>query len=138
MPGRLSDADANNVLDTRFGAVASTAPATYYVGLSTTVPTNTGTNVTEPAGNGYARVAVTNNTTNWPAAASRAKSNGTQITFPTATGTGWGTVTHFVIYDAGTGGNFRAWGSLNTSQAIGGNSMASFAAGALVINAPGA
>ena len=115
--GRLSDADANNMLDSRFGSVAVAIPATYYVGLSTTLPTNTGTNVTEPSGGLYARVAVTNNATNFPAAAARSKSNGTVITFPTASAS-WGTVTHFVLYDASTGGVFRAWGALAAAQAI--------------------
>ncbi len=134
--GFLSDNDANNMLDARFGAVASSAPATYYVGLSTTTPTNTGSNITEPSGNAYARVAVTNNTTNWPAAASRSKSNGTTITFPTATGS-WGTVTHFVLFDAATAGNMRAWGALTASQSVASGATPDFPVGALVISAPG-
>lgn len=136
MAGRLSDSDANNALDVRFGAVASNAPAAYYVGLSTTTPTNTGTNVTEPSTGGYARVAVTNNATNWPAASGRSKSNGTAITFPTPTAS-WGTVTHFVLYDAASGGTFRAWGALTSSASIPIGSVTSFAVGQLVINAPG-
>lgn len=134
--GRLSDADANNMLDVRFGAVASTAPATYYVALSTTAPTNTGTNVTEPSGGGYARVAVVNNATNFPAAASRAKSNGTVVTFPTATAS-WGTITHFALYDAATAGTMRAWGALTTSQAVASDAIADFPAGSLTITASG-
>ncbi len=137
MPGRLSDADANNELDARFGRAASTAPATYYVGLSTTTPTNTGGNVTEPVGNGYARVAVPNDAANWPAAVNRAKSNGAAVTFPTATAS-WGTITHFVLYDAATAGVFRAWGDLGTATAVGANTIASFAAGALAVTSPGA
>lgn len=134
--GRLSDADANNMLDVRFGAVASTAPATYYVALSTTAPTNTGTNVTEPSGGGYARVAVVNNATNFPAAASRAKSNGTVVTFPAATAS-WGTITHFALYDAATAGTMRAWGALTTSQAVASDVIADFPAGSLTITASG-
>jgi hypothetical protein len=135
--GRLSDADANNMLDSRFGLVAVAAPATYYVGLSTTLPTNTGTNVTEPSGGSYARVAVTNNATNFPAAAARSKSNGTVITFPTASAS-WGTVSHFVLYDAATAGTFRAWGALAAAQAIASGGTPDFPIGALVIDAPGA
>lgn len=134
--GRLSDSDANNVLDNRFGAVTSTPPATYYVGLSTTTPTNTGGSVTEPSSGSYARVAVTNNTTNWPSASGRSKSNGTAITFPSATGS-WGTITHFVIYDASTAGTFRAWGALTTPRAVVSGDTPAFAVGALTIDAPG-
>lgn len=134
--GRLSDSDANNMLDVRFGAAASTAPATYYVALSTTAPTNTGTNVTEPSGGAYARVAVTNNATNFPAASGRAKSNGTVVTFPTATAS-WGTISHFALYDAATGGTMRAWGALTTAQAVASGAIADFPAGSLTITASG-
>lgn len=134
--GRLADAFANNMLDVAFSKATNNMPATLYFGLSTTTPTNTGTNVTEPSGFTYARVSVTNNATNFPAAAARAKSNGTVIVFNTATGS-WGTVTHWVAYDAATVGTFVAWGALTTPIAIGASTQASFAIGALVINAPG-
>lgn len=51
-----------------YGGSSLGAPATWYVGWSTTQPNQDGSNVTEPSGNGYARVAVTNNATNFPAA----------------------------------------------------------------------
>jgi hypothetical protein len=134
--GRLSDAAANQLLDLAFSKATNNFPATYYIGLSTTVPTNTGTNVTEPSGGTYARVAVTNNATNFPAASGRAKSNGAVVVFNTAT-LSWGTVTHFVIYDASTAGTFWGWGALAASQSITTGTQASFAIGALTINAPG-
>lgn len=136
MAGRLSDADANNALDVRFGGVASTAPASYFVGLSSTQPTNTGGNVTEPVVAGYGRVAVANNATNWPAASGRTKSNGTAVSFPVPT-VDWGTLGYFVLYDAVTGGTMRAWGQLAAPVAITIGATASFAPGQLVINAPG-
>lgn len=115
--GRLADAKTHELLDKEFGAVDYTPAATHYIALSTTLPTNTGTNVTEPSGNAYARVAVTNNATNWPAASGRNKSNGTVIQFPTASGS-WGTITHFAIYTASSGGTFVGWGALTSSQAV--------------------
>jgi hypothetical protein len=134
--GRLADTYANNMLDVAFSKGTNNMPATLYFGLSTTTPTNTGTNVTEPSGGSYARVTVTNNATNFPAATGRSKSNGTVIVFNTATGA-WGTVTHWVAYDAVTAGNFVAWGALTASINITSGTQASFAIGALVINAPG-
>lgn len=134
--GRMSDTVINAVLDQLFGGVAYTPPATLYVGLSTSTPNNDGTNVTEPSGNAYARVASTNNTTNWPAAAGRSKSNGTAITFPTATGA-WGTVTHFVLYDAATGGGFYAWGALAVAKVIASGDTPSFPAGDFLVSGPG-
>ena len=60
-----------NYLDQRitqllFSNTAYTIPATWYIALSTTTPSQGATpNFTEPSGNGYARVAVTNNTWGW-------------------------------------------------------------------------
>jgi predicted enzyme related to lactoylglutathione lyase len=134
----MSDAQANLLLDLYFSKASNTTvPATLYVALSTTTPTNTGANVTEPVGNSYARVSVTNNATNFPAAAARAKSNGTDIVFPMATGS-WGTITHFAIYDASTAGNFIAWGALTVPVSVINGATVTFVTGSLIINAPGA
>lgn len=118
----------NELLDHVFGAATFTAGATLYFGLSTTTITDAGGNITEPSGNGYARVAVTNNATNFPAASGGAKSNGTAITFPTATGS-WGTVTDMFVSDASSGGNIYCFGALGTPKAITTDDTASFAAG---------
>jgi hypothetical protein len=134
--GRLSNADANNLLDSRFGGVAVNAPGTYFVALSTTTPTDAGGNITEPgAGAGYSRVGVVNNLTNWPAAANRAKANGAVIPYPTASAA-WGTITAFALFDAATGGTFRGWGAVSP-QAVAAGATPDFPVGALVINAPG-
>src|SRR4051794_35422566 len=113
-------------------------PATVYVALITTAPSDAnGTGIVEVTSAGaYARGAVTNNSTNWPNAASRAKSNGTTITFPTSPGS-WGTVVGYALYDAATTGNFLAYGALGSSQAIGSGVPPQFAAAALTITSPG-
>lgn len=49
-----------------YGAQAIGTPATFYAAWSTTTPNQDGSNFTEPVGNGYARVALTNNQTNFP------------------------------------------------------------------------
>lgn len=126
--GKASNFLANELLDHVFGAAAYTAPANLYFGLSTTTPTAAGGNVTEPSGGSYARVTVVNNATNFPAASGQAKSNGTAITFAEATGS-WGTCTHFVLYDALSGGNMIAYGALTASRLIESGSTASFAIG---------
>lgn len=119
MPSRLSDAQANNSLDVRFGAVASIAPATYYFTICTTAPsTNTGTGLVECAGTAYARVAVTNNVVNFPAASARSKANGTAITWPTAGGA-WGTAVGVAWLDASTAGIFLGYAALGSVVVIG-------------------
>ena len=127
MPG-LSDSLELLILNLIFGAAAYTPPATLYAGLSTADPLDSGSGLAEPVGNGYARVAVANNATNWPAAAAGAKSNGTVVSFAAATGA-WGTITHFVIFDAATAGNRIISGALVTAQAIVSGNTPSFAIG---------
>lgn len=102
----------NEVLDEILGASASLLTATVQIGLSTTTPAEDGSNITEPIGNGYSRVTVNNDGTQWPAAASGIKKNANDITFPAASGGDWGTITHFVIYDV-PGGNPKIWGTLD-------------------------
>lgn len=130
--GSFTDFLELEVLDHVFGAAAYTAPATLYVGLSTTTITDAGGNITEPSGGSYARVAVTNNSTNFPAASAGSKSNGTAITFTTATGS-WGTVIDFFIGDASSAGNILGYGTLTSSRTISSGDSASFAISALTI-----
>jgi hypothetical protein len=129
--GSFSDFLELELLDHVFGNAAYTAPATLYVSLFTATPSDTGGG-TEATGGSYARVAVTNNATNWPAAAAGAKANGTAITFPTASAS-WGVVTQFGIHDASTAGNLLVWGDLTASKTIDSGDTASFAVGELDI-----
>lgn len=143
MAGRFTDADARLLLNNRLGAATATTTATHYLGLSTTTPAADGTGVTEPVGNGYARVAITNNTTNWPTVTSgRSKSNGVAFTFPTATPAGWGDVTHFVLFDHLTNSaaaNVRAYGPITGAPVtIAAGETRSFPVGSIVVTAPSA
>lgn len=120
------------LLDHTFGAATYTPATDHYIGLSTTTPTDAGGNFTEPSGNNYSRVEVTNDTTTWPAAAAGAKANGIAIDFPTASGS-WGTVTHFGVFDDPTAGNCLGTGALAASKTIGAGDTASFGVGELDI-----
>ena len=88
-----------------------------YVGLSTTTPTAGGGNVTEPTGNGYARVLLGNTgqslTQKMDTPADGAVTNKEIIYFPEATGS-WGTLTHCCIFDHPTDGNLLAFAELST------------------------
>lgn len=119
-----------------FGLGTFTKPSSVYVGLATATisDTTTGTTVTEPSTGAYARVALTNDATNWPAAAGTptAKKNGDVITFPEATAS-WGTVTHFFIADAATAGNILIYGQLSTQKVIDSGDIPRFNAESLSI-----
>ena len=109
--------------------------ATVWVSLFTAAPSDAGGG-TEVSGGSYARAAVTNNATNWPAASGtpRSKSNGAAIAFAAPTAN-WGTVTHFGIHDALSAGNLLYWAALTASKTINsGDGAPSFAIGALTVS----
>jgi hypothetical protein len=100
---------------------AYTAASTLYFSLHTASPGESGY-AGEVATGSFARVAVTNNPTNFPQCAitgDPTKLNGTAIQFPVASA-GWGTVTHWSIYDSATlgAGTLLASGSLATPRTV--------------------
>lgn len=128
----FSDTVENAVLDHVLGKTTYTAPATLYAALFTAAPSDSGGG-TEVTGGSYARVAITNNTTNFPNASGGSKSNGTAITFPTATAN-WGTVTHIALLDHATnsaGSNFVATAILTASRSVVSGNIPTFAIGTL-------
>jgi len=129
MAGSFSNFLENKLLDQLFGGVSYTFPTTLYVGLATAVASD-GSTFTEVSGGSYARVSVTANQTNFPAASGGALSNGTAITFPQASAS-WGTVVAVGVYDQSTSGNLLAWADLTTSKTIASGDTASFAIGDL-------
>ncbi len=125
---------ANKVLDKLFGNTTLSQPTSLYFGVSTTSPVNDGTNVTEPVGNNYSRVLVSNSDkTNWTVAASGSLSNATAITFPESSGS-WGTVVSVVIYDALTSGNLWFYDTLTPSRAVATNTTIYFSASGVTIS----
>lgn len=116
--GGLVDSMKNSVLDALLGASATLMPGTVYLGALLAAPNEDGTGVVEPAGGAYARLAITNNGTNFPAAASGMKSNGVDLTMATATGANWGNITHVGIFDAASGGNLRLKGALDSPRNV--------------------
>lgn len=140
--GALSDYLENKLVDHVFRGTAYTAPATVYVGLSTAACSESSIG-TEVTGGSYSRVAVTSglsawngthgNTTGASSGTNGTISNASAITFPAPTAN-WGSVTHFFISDAATGGNMLICSPLTTAKTINnGDAAPSFGAGALTI-----
>lgn len=137
----MSDYMENKLVDHIFRATAYTAPATLYIGLLTAAPSDSGGG-TEVTGGSYARASVTPSVANFKSTNGTTSgassgtggltSNANSITFATPSA-GWGTVTHFGIYDASTTGNLLFWGSLGTSKTINSGDTVSFAADALTV-----
>jgi hypothetical protein len=88
-----------------------TAPATVYVSLWTSDPTDAGSG-TEISGGSYARTAVT-----FGAPSNGASTNSADVTFPTATAS-WGVVGWIGINDAATSGNLLYHSPLDTAKTI--------------------
>lgn len=132
--GSKSDYLEAKVLDLVLGANAFSAPATVYMALFSVTPSDAGGG-TELTGGSYARVAITNNTTNWPNSTGTSpttKNNGTTITFPTATAD-WATAVAWGLFDASSNGNLLYWGALAENKTVFNGDTASFAANNITI-----
>ena len=138
----MSDFLENKIIDQLFRGQAAPTTTTLHVGLLTTAPSDSGGG-TEASGGSYARVAVASSLANWAGTQSAGStvassgtggqtSNNTAITFPTPTA-GWGTVTHFAIYDAASGGNLLFWGALTIAKTINQADTVTFPAASLSI-----
>jgi hypothetical protein len=103
----------NALLNATLNATTYTAPATVYVSLWTSNPTDAGDG-TEVTGGSYARTAVSFATAS---GTSGNILNDADVTFPTATAS-WGTVGWIGINDAATAGNLLYHTALDTSKTI--------------------
>ena len=105
----------NCIMGNAFQTDTSTSfPTSTYIGLSTTEPSIDGTGVTEPdTDGGYSRIELTS----LSEPTDGVISNSEDIVFPESTAS-WGTVTHFVIYDAETDGNLLMYEAFTTARSI--------------------
>lgn len=110
------------LLDHVLGGADFARPATVYVALYSTAPTDAGggTELTDGTAPGYARIAITNNATNFPAATT----NGTTgkgekklaVAHSSAANSGgsdWPTVLAWALFDASSGGNMLEHGAVS-------------------------
>lgn len=103
-----------------------TSPATVYVALYTSDPTDADTG-TEVSGGSYARTAVT-----FAAPSDGVTSNSASVTFPTATAS-WGTITHIAIRDAATSGNMLYHTALDEAKTVGTGDIFTISTGNLTV-----
>lgn len=138
----LSDFFENKIVDEYFRAQAPTLNANIFVGLATAACSDSAVG-TEVATGSYARASYARSLANWAgtqAAASTTASTGTggqtsnNVAIPFATPTaGWGTVTHFFLADAVTGGNLYVCQALTTSKTINTGDTVSFPIGSITV-----
>ncbi len=106
MAGKTT-AVANRVLNLLLKGTTFTPPSTYYLALFTAAPNEDGTGGTEVSATDYVRQPVVFST-----AADGVSSNTAVIDFDT-TASPWGIVTHFVLFDAVSGGEMWFFTSIS-------------------------
>jgi hypothetical protein len=116
----------NALINATLRATTYTSPATVYVSLWTTDPTDAGSG-TEVSGGSYARTSVT-----FGAPSNGVTTNSAAVEFPQATAS-WGTVAYFGINDASTGGNLLYHSPVTTSKTIDTGDIFKFASGAISV-----
>lgn len=120
----------NLIMGNVFGTDKTNAiPTEYFIGLSKTSPAIDGTGATEPAAPDYARVKLTS----LSVPTNGSITNTAPISFAESL-SNWGVVTHFVIYDAATGGNLLAYDLLTKPRTIESESEVMFKTESLKIN----
>ena len=132
--GECSDYLANKLLDFAFRNQAFAQPDTYAALCTVAVADDdTGSTITEPAGNGYARKQINVNggsSPTWDLAASGIVDNTHDVVMGPPTGD-WGTITDMAILDAAANGNLLTYSADIDDQAIGNGDTVTFPAGDL-------
>lgn len=119
----------NALINHVFRNTAYTDPASVYIALFTSDPTDADVG-TEVSGGSYAREQLT---AGFSAPSNGACENSALIEFAQATAV-WGLITHIGIYDALSGGNLLFYGALTASQQVDTGDIFKIAAGDLDIS----
>jgi hypothetical protein len=120
----ISNAGGADILNKEWNATNYTPAVTYYIGFR-----NNGTELT---GGSYARIAVTLNTTNFPATSTTLMTNGTVFSTPTAT-SDWLEADEVAIFVASSGGTARYTGLLDAPFTLRTGTFRTFGVGSLRI-----
>tara|TARA_A200000113_G_scaffold60669_1_gene51978 strand:- start:2807 stop:3190 length:384 start_codon:yes stop_codon:yes gene_type:complete len=115
------------LLDHVLGSTSYSQPSAIYVALSTG-SFNDDASGTELSGNGYTRKAITFGT-----ASSGSIASNSAVEFDTATGS-WGSVSHFGLFDASSGGNLLYHGAFSASKTIETGDILKIASGSLTVS----
>ena len=116
----------NALINATLRNTSYTSPATVYLALYTSDPTDADTG-TEVSGNAYVRQSIT-----FGAPSNGVSTNSAAIEFPQATGS-WGTVAYIGIRDASTAGNLLFHTALDASKTIATGDVFRMAIGSLSV-----
>ena len=124
----MSDYLELKFLDHFTGTASTTAPSAVYLGLATASLADDASG-TELSGNNYTRKAIT-----FASASGGSIASNASVEFNSATGS-WGTISHWGIWDASSGGNLLFHGAFTASKAIATGDILKVASGSLTISA---
>jgi len=116
----------NALINAVLRSTTYTSPATVYVSLWTSDPTDAGSG-NEVSGGSYARTSVT-----FGSPSNGVTSNDADVSFPQATAS-WGTVGWIGLNDASTSGNLLFHTALDTSKTIDSGDIFKIATGSLTV-----
>jgi len=129
----------SDVLYWLLNGVSLNAIGPLYLGLSSTAPTSSGTNITEPwsiSGTNYQRVTVYGGWANDPPGSGGVTYyNTAQLTFPIISGSAWGTLGYFFLATSATqtGNAVVVYGPLSGTISPSGNEVVVFNPGDIQI-----
>jgi hypothetical protein len=131
--GAITTPVVHKLLDLMFKNTAYSKPDTYTALTTATISdTSTGSTITEPSANGYARKQVNINggsSPTWGLASSGALTNGAAITFATPTGS-WGTIVAACVCSASSAGDVLFYDNSNiVDQAVAASDTVQFPTG---------
>ena len=122
--GEISDYLSEGLLNLMFNNTAFAITGTTYIAAIITNPVTdsmTGSTITEPVGNGYARIAVKVNggaSPTWDLASSGLVDNTHELPFPAASGGNWGLVLGYAVVSAATNGNLLFYDNGATDEQV--------------------
>ncbi len=119
---------SKNKMGKTFRADAETWPSTLYFAAYTVSPTVAGGG-TEVSGYGYARIGVTNSSSNFTVSSTGLFTNTGAITWAAASGGSWGTIVAIGIFDSLSGDHLLAFHTLISSKTIADTDQLNIAAG---------
>lgn len=113
----VTNFQANRNLNYDFGKTEYTPPNTWYIGLSTTPILKDGTGYTEPTDSAYARVALTNNKTDFTVATDGSLIITKDVIFPESVES-WNLITGVFLANSATGHDVCFYDELENEELI--------------------
>ena len=129
-------ASANDYLNKEFGSTQFTPVSNWYLGLSSSTPSVSGSNFTEPTFDpNYLRAVVPNNKSSFSVSTSSSVVNLITINFPQSSGS-WGVMTYLGMFDASASAtnHLRHFVQLASPVTISASSVFSLIPGALTLS----